>query len=263
MDYQIEDQSGDRKYFTVVPNYIINHSSVTDQGLYLYMKRKAGERGVCFVTQTTMCKDLQIGKDKLTASLTYLLKHGWIELVGKTPSKTKPINTYKVTDIWDLNIKHYQDKKKSPKSAQSSFEEKDKFQIRPKISSKTAHIRRTNIKEEPINNQQEANASGFKVYTKKKIEAIGDVLKNFSAPVKKPFGASYAWQDTAVRWWKKLGLNGKPTAGWFKLFKLNVDLAERSCSWVSDSGGNDLEHLTYWAFNKFKKEGKITYEKHN
>jgi hypothetical protein len=262
MDYQIEDQSGDRKYFTVVPNYIINHSSVIDQGLYLYMKRKAGEKGVCFVTQTTMCKDLRIGKDKLTASLNYLLKHEWIKLVGKTPSKTRPINTYKVIDIWELNIKHYMEKKKSPKSALSLFKEKDKTQIRTKISSETAHIRRTNIKEEPIKNQSEPVGSVVKFYKKRTIEPIGNILKNFTAPIKKTSGASYLWQDTAVRWWKKLGLNGKPTAGWFKLFKSNLDLAERSCSWVSDSGGNDLERLTYWAFNKFKKEGKINYEKH-
>ena len=261
MDYQIEDQSGDRKYFTVVPNYIINHSSVIDQGLYLYMKRKAGDKGVCFVTQTTMCKDLRIGKDKLTASLNYLLKHEWIKLVGKTPSKTRPINTYRVVDIWDINIKHYSQKKKSPESALSLFGEKDKFQIRTKISSETAHIRRTNIKEEPIKNQSEPVGSGVKFYKKRTIEPIGNILKNFSAPIKKPFGASYQWQDTAVRWWKKLGLNGKPTAGWFKLFKSNLNLAERSCAWVSDSGGDDLERLTYWAFNKFKKEGKITYEK--
>jgi hypothetical protein len=261
MNYQIEDQSGDRKYFTVVPNYIINHSSVMDQGLYLYMKRKAGENGICFVTQETMCKDLQIGKDKLVKSINYLLEHKWIMRVRKTPGKTRPINTYKVMDIWDLNIKHYSQKKKSPESALSLFGEKDKTQISSKISSETAPIRRTNIKEEPIKNQHEPVGSGFKVYEKKKIGTIGDVLKKFTVPIKKPFGASYAWQDTAVRWWKKLGLDGKPTAGWFRLFKLNAKLAERSCSWVSDSGGQDLERLTYWAFNKFKKEGKITYEK--
>jgi biotin operon repressor len=121
----------------------------------------------------------------------------------------------------------------------------------------------TQIKDTQLKNQQEPVGSGFKVYEKKKIGTIGDVLKKFTVPIKKPFGASYVWQDTAVRWWKKLGLDGKPTAGWFKLFKLDARLAERSCSWVSDSGGNDLERLTYWAFNKFKKEGKITYEKHN
>jgi len=119
----------------------------------------------------------------------------------------------------------------------------------------------TQIKDTQLKNQSEPDGSGIKFYKKRTIEPIGNILKNFTAPIKKTNGASYLWQDTAVRWWKKLGLNGKPTAGWFKLFKSNLNLAERSCAWVSDSGGDDLERLTYWAFNKFKKEGKITYEK--
>ena len=37
----ISDESGDKKYFTLVPNYILNHSSAIDQSLYLQMKRFA------------------------------------------------------------------------------------------------------------------------------------------------------------------------------------------------------------------------------
>jgi hypothetical protein len=103
--------------------------------------------------------------------------------------------------------------------------------------------------------------SGIKFYEKKKKpEGIGSVLERFKVPEKKAHGASYPWQDTAVRMWKKLNLNGKPTAGWFRLFKLNSDMAERSCAWASDSGGTDLEKLTFWAFNQFKKYGKINFQ---
>ena len=61
--------------------------------------------------------------------------------------------------------------------------------------------------------------------------------------------------------WVKLGLTGNIPSGWFKMFKTNVVLAEHACSWVSDSGGYDLEKLSYWAFNQLRKNGKITYEK--
>ena len=32
------DESGDREHFTIIPNYIANHSSAVDQALYFQMK---------------------------------------------------------------------------------------------------------------------------------------------------------------------------------------------------------------------------------
>ena len=45
----IQDRSGDKKYFTIVPNFILNHSSANDQALYMQMKRLAGDNGTCAV----------------------------------------------------------------------------------------------------------------------------------------------------------------------------------------------------------------------
>jgi len=262
MKYEVKDSSNDRGYFTIVPNYILNHSSAIDQALYLQMKRVAGDNGLCFITQKHLCEKLGIGKDKLRTSLQYLTDHKWIEFVGTTDSKTKPINTYKINDIWKLNTDHYEEKKIKSETAQS-FGEKDKTQktidktqIRPMIRPETAPLRRTNIKEEPLRKPAEAVASGVKG-----VKSMSDILANHVLPEKKKGGATYQWQDTAVRMWKKLELSGNPSAGWFKLFKANTALAERACSWVSDSGGDDLERLTYWAYNQFKKYGKINYAK--
>ena len=150
------DNSSDRKYFTIVPNYILNHSTAIEQALYLQMKRLAGENGLCFMTQKNLCKKLGIGKDKLRASLDYLLKHKWIEFVGTTESRTRPINTYKVNDIWKSNVDYYQEKKISPKTA-LSFNAKDKTQKTGdktqnshKIRPETTPLRRTLIKKELI-----------------------------------------------------------------------------------------------------------------
>ncbi len=109
------------------------------------------------------------------------------------------------------------------------------------------------------NNQSEPDGSGIKFYKKRTVEPVGNILKDYTVPIKKSFGASYAWQDTAVRWWKKLGLDGKPTAGWFRIFKIDENMAERSCSFASDSGAKNIEKITYWAFNQYKKHGKIKY----
>jgi hypothetical protein len=50
MAVKILDNSGDKRYFTIVPNYILNHSTAIDQALYLQMKRLAGDEGLCFAT---------------------------------------------------------------------------------------------------------------------------------------------------------------------------------------------------------------------
>ena len=104
---KIEDQSGDRDFFTIVPNFVINHSSAIDRALYLEMKRYAGEDGRCFATQETMMKRLKIGRQAFNKSLDYLLKREWISYVGMTDGKTRPIKTYRVNNIWKENSDFY------------------------------------------------------------------------------------------------------------------------------------------------------------
>jgi len=255
-DMGVVDESQDRRYFTLVPNYILNHSTAIDQALYLQMKRAAGENGLCYITQKTFCQRLGIGKIKLQKSLQYLLDHKWIAFVGTTDSKTKPINTYRINDIWKLNVEYYHDQKKSSKSAQS-FAPGEKSQIRPNKSPRTASIRRTNVKEElntaeakasvkdknvdnsVDNRTPHGNCSGCTdpdplggthcegTYqhpfpeNKKTISSIGEILKQLkNKPDAPKSSVKYAWQDEAVRVWHEIGLRGSPSASFFKLFKL-------------------------------------------
>ena len=106
---QIKDESGDRKYFSQIPHYILNHSTANDQALYLQMKRYAGETGKCFATQETLMNKLGIGKQAFRKSLKYLLEKGWIKYIGMTGGKTRPVKTYAIVDIWKLNILHYEE----------------------------------------------------------------------------------------------------------------------------------------------------------
>ena len=106
-EFKIEDKSNDRRYFTIIPNYITDNSTSNDQSLYLQMKRHAGEAGICFVTQETLMAKMAIGKNSLHKSLNFLLEHRWIEYAGLTQGKTRPVKTYKVNDIWKINQDYY------------------------------------------------------------------------------------------------------------------------------------------------------------
>jgi hypothetical protein len=108
---QIHDESNDKGYFTIVPNFILNHSTANDQSLYLQMKRYAGEKGECFASESRLAKQMGIGRKALKKSLAYLLSHHWISYKGTKQVMTKgglqTINIYGVNDIWKMNTDHY------------------------------------------------------------------------------------------------------------------------------------------------------------
>ena len=109
---KINDDSGDRKYFTMIPNYIANHSSANDQALYLQMKKHAGESGECYVSEKTLKRKLGIGSIALQTSFKYLLSHNWIKYIGlkdvNTAGGVQKVKSYKIVDIWKLNLEHYE-----------------------------------------------------------------------------------------------------------------------------------------------------------
>jgi hypothetical protein len=86
---KIEDESGDRKYFTIIPNYIYNHSTLWDREVYCQMKRIAGENGTCWTSRKKLSKQCGISIERLQKSIKYLIEHQWIEFVGKKPVITK------------------------------------------------------------------------------------------------------------------------------------------------------------------------------
>jgi len=107
----IEDDSGDKNYFTIIPNYIANHSTANDQALYFQMKRFAGEKGICFASEVLLRKKLRIGTKALKKSIQYLLDHKWIREKGFKEIQTKggiqKIRIYAIIDIWKLNNEYY------------------------------------------------------------------------------------------------------------------------------------------------------------
>jgi hypothetical protein len=113
-EIEIEDGSNDRAYFTLVPNIILNHSTATDQALYLQMKRFAGEKrggAYCTASEKTLMAKLHIGREALKKSLAYLLEREWITFAGEktvwTEGGPQKVKTYRVNDIWKMNVEHY------------------------------------------------------------------------------------------------------------------------------------------------------------
>lgn len=110
----IIDESGDKKYFTIIPNYILNHSTLWDREVYIQMKRITGEEGTCWTSQKTLAKQCGISINRLKKSLSYLLEHKWIRQIGKKNISTnggiQEVNEYRVADLWKLNVDFYETK---------------------------------------------------------------------------------------------------------------------------------------------------------
>lgn len=112
MDMQIQDESNDRKYFTIIPNFILNHSTIWDREVYIQMKRISGENGTCWTARTTLARQCGMSLGRLKKSIQYLTDHKWIIAVGTRTVMTKggpqDINEYKVLDLWKMNSDFYE-----------------------------------------------------------------------------------------------------------------------------------------------------------
>ena len=109
----IDDGSGDKEFFTIIPNYILNHSTSIDQSLYAQLKRLAGEtkKDYCYPSFKYLIKQLKVGKERLKKSLKYLIDHKWVTDLGKRQVITRGgyqwVNTYKINNIWKMNMDYY------------------------------------------------------------------------------------------------------------------------------------------------------------
>ena len=100
------DESGDKKYFSMIPHYIVNHSTVYEQSLYLVMKRIAGEEGTCWTSPSKLGKMMGgVSANTVRKYREKLIKRGWIKQIGKK-GKTKSIDEFVITNLWDLNNKY-------------------------------------------------------------------------------------------------------------------------------------------------------------
>lgn len=154
------DRSGDRKYFTIIPNYIVNHSTVYEQAIYLYMKRVAGEEGTCWMSAMEIALRLGCSRNTVAKYQKKLVERGWIEVIGKraTGETNQQTIEYRIIDLWSLNVRHYEDKSKRSnieRLSQSLQPVNESVHLVNKKPSTIVH------KEEPIkkNNKEEITIS--------------------------------------------------------------------------------------------------------
>ena len=105
--FNIKDESQERKYFSIVPNYIINHSTLEERGFYLTLKRIAGEYSTVRYSARDLAKMCRISDDTVYRLLQSLIRRGWIKEAGKIPTGHKPRQTYAIVNLWKKNIDFY------------------------------------------------------------------------------------------------------------------------------------------------------------
>jgi hypothetical protein len=85
------------------------------------MKRIAGEDGSCWTSRKMLAKQCGISVRRLDKSILYLVKHEWIEGIGKKEVMTKggmqEANEYRIADLWKLNVDYYESLKGSASGA--------------------------------------------------------------------------------------------------------------------------------------------------
>ncbi len=130
---RIIDESNDKKYFTIVPNYIVNHSSVWEQGVYLVMKRIAGEEGKCFASQREIASRLKVSQQQVSKVIKQLVKRRWIKQEGFVSGKTRPVKCWRIIDLWKLNMDYYNNEKIHHPHGKSNQNQKDNVTTEYKI----------------------------------------------------------------------------------------------------------------------------------
>lgn len=175
------DETNDKQYFTIIPNYIANHSSANDQALYFQMKKIVGEKsGICYASEKYFKDKLKIGSKALKKSIKYLLDHNWIKDAGireiQTAGGVQESHCYVVVDIWEININHYQGvSKREPLNTKGVSESN------PRGVQKEQRGSLPSNKEEPNKNIEEEHTLFdifYKEYPKKVAKSVA--LKSFT-----------------------------------------------------------------------------------
>jgi predicted transcriptional regulator len=98
-----------RKYFSAIPNMILDHPEldIYDQMLYIHIKRIAGDNGQCWASIRYLAGKMKVSKSQVQKSLQKLLKLGLIRHAGTKKIKTRPRNVYEIVDIWEMNLNYY------------------------------------------------------------------------------------------------------------------------------------------------------------
>ncbi len=184
--FKIIDKSGDRKYFTIIPNYIVNHSTVYEQAIYLYMKRVAGETGSCWESPINIAKKLGVDPKTVRKYQKKLVERGWIEIIG-THRKTKPTIEYRIVDLWELNTRHYAEKTREKEKGNNTFSQRSGNESRMKEESAPLVKVSDGNKEEPIQENLSNKIENIYAHFTEKIHKESRLTDGAKTKIKKRF----------------------------------------------------------------------------
>lgn len=104
----INEQTPDRKYFTIIPNIVddLNLSAAAFR-LYVHLKRVAGESGKCWQSTTTLAEHCGLSRHTVIRAKKELEAANLIEIAAKKrPDGGMPYHEIKIVDIWRHNQEH-------------------------------------------------------------------------------------------------------------------------------------------------------------
>lgn len=118
VNYSIQDESSNHKYYTQIPNIIFQIGLKANQiALYLAIKKSAGDYGYCTKSSAKLCQEAGIGVrnfPKIKQSLAQVNKFLKSPLIIVTPRLTdcgdSDTDLIVVVDIWNQNMQHFLDK---------------------------------------------------------------------------------------------------------------------------------------------------------
>lgn len=111
----ITNDSADHKYFTMIPNVVLEHYGAVTQALYCHIKKHAGDKGTFSVSDRNLMKKLKVGRIALKDAFNDLIKENWIVFTGmkdvETDGGPQKVKTYSIVDIWPENVMFYKKRK--------------------------------------------------------------------------------------------------------------------------------------------------------
>lgn len=183
--FRVTEETPDREYFTIVPNYIINHSTIWERDIYLVMKRIAGERGSCYASHQTIAEMTGVSRPTISRTIKKLLKREWIKETGKAPGKTHPTKNYIIVDLWQFNNDYYRNKKIRKPQNQSTPPIVDTSTTEPKIRKPQIHKEDIYIKKNiniNINSEQSSPKSPLIDFSLEEFKKLIGFLPTDSKP---------------------------------------------------------------------------------
>ncbi len=186
-NFNLKNESGDKKYFTQIPNMIVNHSTAYEQSLYLVMKRLAGEGGQCFASMNFLAKKMGVDKKTVTSTIAKLLKRQWIQETPKTKVRGGSVRTFIIIDLWKLNMDNYESGRQVPTPESGRITDESGRQI-PESG------RQTDTKKNSNNN--------YKKETFISLNNLINDFKNGNSKLKPYYlGDPMVWKESEKRWY--------------------------------------------------------------